>query len=186
VYRVDDDSFAAQMRSPLPPLRRPQLQIFLLTTSIDRSKQPYLIWPPLNPPRMARSPHKQDFERQFQQQQYQHLAKLAADLKASGRVSNRTYRLKEYQNVFVGSEFVTSLLETKKISKGFFSWGAAEREQQDAATADTREEGVRIGQAMVRMDLIHHCLDEHDFEDAYLFYRCDATMQCIYKSPVIS
>lgn len=40
---------------------------------------------------MARSPHKQDFERLFQQQQYQFLARLAADLKASGKVSNRRY-----------------------------------------------------------------------------------------------
>ena len=125
---------------------------------------------------MARSPHKQDFERQFQQQQYQLLAKIAADLKASGKVSNRTYRLKEYQNVFIGSDFVTSLMEAKKKPLGFFSWGSgAAAEEETSAPADTREEGVRIGWAMVRMDLMHHCLDEHDFEDGYLFYRCDAT-----------
>ncbi len=121
---------------------------------------------------MARSPHKPDFERQLQQQQYQYLARLAADLKASGKVSNKTFRLKEYHNVFIGSDFVTSLMETKKSSKGFFSWGSgAAAEERQASVADSREEGVRIGQAMLRMDLIHHCLDEHDFEDAHLFYR---------------
>jgi hypothetical protein len=121
---------------------------------------------------MARSPHKPDFERQFQQQQYQCLAKLAADLKASGKVSNKSHRLKEYQNVFIGAEFVTSLMESKKSSKGFFSWGGGSAtEEKQASVADTREEGVRIGQAMLRMDLLHHCLDEHDFEDAHLFYR---------------
>ena len=121
---------------------------------------------------MARSPHKHDFERLFQQQQYQFLARLAADLKASGKVSNRTYRLKEYPNVFIGSEFVTSLMESKKSTKVFFSWGGAgAAEERQTAAADTREEGVRIGQAMIRMDLMHHCVDEHDFEDGHLFYR---------------
>ena len=83
-----------------------------------------------------------------------------------------SYRLKEYTNVVIGSEFVTSLMESKKTSKGFFSWGASgAAEERQAAAADTREEGVRIGQAMIRMDLMHHCVDEHDFEDAHLFYR---------------
>ena len=121
---------------------------------------------------MARNPHKPDFERQFQQQQYQYLAKLAADLKASGKVSSKTYRLKEYTNVFVGSEFVT-LLTNNKSKKGLFSWGggASSTEDGEVPVAETREEAVRIGRAMLRADLIHHCLDEHDFEDAHLFYR---------------
>ncbi len=85
---------------------------------------------------------------------------------------NRTYRLKEYLDVFIGSEFVTSLMESKKSTKVFFSWGGAgAAEERQTAAADTREEGVRIGQAMTRMDLMHHCVDEHDFEDGHLFYR---------------
>lgn len=35
----------------------------------------------------------------------------------------------------------------------------------------TRKEALRIGQLLMRKRIIHHVLDEHPFDDAYLFYR---------------
>lgn len=37
--------------------------------------------------------------------------------------------------------------------------------------ADSRQEGVALGQAMVDAGLFHHVVDEHKFEDKYLFFR---------------
>ncbi len=44
-------------------------------------------------------------------------------------------------------------------------------ERQVQATAATRAEAVRIGRAMVMEELIHHCVDDHDFKDQNLFFR---------------
>ena len=37
--------------------------------------------------------------------------------------------------------------------------------------AETRKEGVMLGQMLVDTDFIHHVLDEHNFDDRYLFFR---------------
>ena len=37
--------------------------------------------------------------------------------------------------------------------------------------ADNREEGVELGQLLLDTDYIHHVVDEHNFEDGYLFFR---------------
>lgn len=37
--------------------------------------------------------------------------------------------------------------------------------------AETREQAVELGQLLVNTDYIHHVVDEHNFEDAYLFFR---------------
>ena len=36
---------------------------------------------------------------------------------------------------------------------------------------ETRSAGVELGQTLVDTDFIHHVVDEHYFEDAYLFFR---------------
>lgn len=65
-------------------------------------------------------------------------------------IKDRRYGLKTYQQVFTGSEAVAWLMEREKA---------------------TRTEAIEIGKMMVKQRIIHHVLDEHDFEDEALFYR---------------
>lgn len=65
-------------------------------------------------------------------------------------VRDRVYRLKTYRECFVGQEAVDWLVQDRAVS---------------------RAEAVRIGQRLVAFDLIRHVRDEHDFEDAELYYR---------------
>ena len=37
--------------------------------------------------------------------------------------------------------------------------------------AESREQAVELGQLLINTDYIHHVVDEHNFEDAYLFFR---------------
>lgn len=37
--------------------------------------------------------------------------------------------------------------------------------------ASDRQEAVRISQILVNTDYIHHVVDEHNFEDGFLFFR---------------
>lgn len=37
--------------------------------------------------------------------------------------------------------------------------------------ATTRQEGIQLGQQLLDADLVHHVVDEHNFEDRELFYR---------------
>lgn len=37
--------------------------------------------------------------------------------------------------------------------------------------AEDRAAGVRLGQLLVDTDYIHHVVDDHSFEDAFLFFR---------------
>jgi len=37
--------------------------------------------------------------------------------------------------------------------------------------ADSRKEGAALGQAMIDAGLFHHVVDDHEFEDKYLFFR---------------
>lgn len=37
--------------------------------------------------------------------------------------------------------------------------------------AETRHQAVELGQLLINTDYIHHVVDEHNFEDAYLFFR---------------
>ena len=37
--------------------------------------------------------------------------------------------------------------------------------------AESREQAVEFGQLLINTDYIHHVVDEHNFEDAYLFFR---------------
>ncbi len=79
------------------------------------------------------------------------LEALAAQFKKNVQVEDRTYRLKTYKQVFVGSEAVDYLVAS-------------------GATA-TREDAVELGKALKEMYLFEHVLRDHDFEDDYLFYR---------------
>ncbi|NET55726.1 MAG: mechanosensitive ion channel [Symploca sp. SIO2E6] len=65
-------------------------------------------------------------------------------------IRDRKYRLKSYHNCFVGFEAVKWLMKTQKA---------------------TKEEAIRLGQMLLEQKIIHHVEDQHDFKDAYLFYR---------------
>ncbi|MEA5532614.1 mechanosensitive ion channel domain-containing protein [Crocosphaera sp. XPORK-15E] len=68
-------------------------------------------------------------------------------------LEDRRYRLNIYPDCFIGSEAVNWLVEHQNY---------------------TREEAIEFGQILIERGIIHHVLDQHSFEDSYLFYRfCD-------------
>lgn len=66
-------------------------------------------------------------------------------------VCDRQYHLRTYRNCFVASQLVDWFIE--------------------AGLAEDRKSGVKLGQILVDTDYIHHVVDEHNFEDGYLFFR---------------
>lgn len=80
------------------------------------------------------------------------LAELVAQMRGEQGldIQDRRHRLNIYPQCFVGSEAVIWLMKTQRA---------------------TRKEATRIGQLLVQKRIIHHVLDEHPFDDAYLFYR---------------
>ena len=65
-------------------------------------------------------------------------------------IRDRMFRLRSYPECFVGREAVDWLVERLQIN---------------------RTHAVAIGRRLTALGLIHHVVDEHDFEDAELFYR---------------
>lgn len=65
-------------------------------------------------------------------------------------IKDRRHRLNVYPNCFIGSDAVKWLMHSQKA---------------------THAEALRIGQMMIDRGVMHHVVDEHNFEDAYLFYR---------------
>ncbi len=65
---------------------------------------------------------------------------------------DRIHRLRNYAQCFIGRDAVDWLVRHQRVG---------------------RVEAVRLGQRLVALGLIRHVLDEHDFEDAELFYRLD-------------
>lgn len=80
-------------------------------------------------------------------------AELTDKIRAAGGLSicDRTYRLKKYKQCFVASELVKWLI--------------------DSGEAEGEEQAVELGQLLVNTDYIHHVVDEHNFENGYLFFR---------------
>lgn len=80
-------------------------------------------------------------------------AQLVEKIRTLGGLSirDRTYHLRNYSTCFVASELID----------WFVSSGEAE----------TRDHAIELGQLLVNTDYIHHVVDEHNFEDAYLFFR---------------
>ena len=66
------------------------------------------------------------------------------------QIKNRRYKLKIYQQCFVGSEAVTWMGEKLEL---------------------TRKQAVDLGQRLIQEKWIHHVVDDHDFKDDKLFYR---------------
>ena len=83
------------------------------------------------------------------------MAKLAGVVRRNLDIRDRSYRLKIYHSVFVGSDLVSLLLEL----------GAAEN----------REYATQLGRALWTAGYFHHVHDDHQFNDRGFFYRfyCD-------------
>lgn len=77
---------------------------------------------------------------------------LVAQMRGSDGVDlrDRRFGLHLYHHCFIGSDAVQWLMQHQLAS---------------------REEAVRLGRILVMRGIIHHVTDEHDFKDAYLFYR---------------
>jgi hypothetical protein len=69
----------------------------------------------------------------------------------AGLVGQRTYFFRTYADVFVAREFVSWLVDTSR--------------------ALNRDEAVDLGQNLGRYGVIHHVAYEHNFKDAFLFFR---------------
>jgi hypothetical protein len=61
--------------------------------------------------------------------------------------------------------------------------------------AESRSKGVELGQLLVDTDYIHHVVDEHYFEDGYLFFRfrldgesirCCMDVECCHVNTMMS
>ncbi|XP_069777398.1 phosphatidylinositol 3,4,5-trisphosphate-dependent Rac exchanger 2 protein isoform X2 [Narcine bancroftii] len=66
-------------------------------------------------------------------------------------IKDRKRKLSTFPKCFLGSEFVTWLMEIKEISKP--------------------EEGVHLGQALLENGIIHHVTDKHQFKPDNMLYR---------------
>ena len=80
------------------------------------------------------------------------LEQLTAQMRGTSGVviKDRRYRLKVYPKCFVGSEAVHWLMGNANL---------------------TLSEALRVGQRMLERRIIHHVVDEQEFENDYLFYR---------------
>lgn len=109
--------------------------------------QPILASPPPSPQPISRPSAPQI-----------NLPELVAQMKGEQGldIQDRRHRLNIYPQCFVGSEAVIWLMRTQRA---------------------TRKEALRIGRLLMRKRIIHHVLDEHPFDDAYLFYRFYADEQ---------
>lgn len=65
-------------------------------------------------------------------------------------IKDRTHSLKKYPKTFVGSEAVAWFQEILELSI---------------------DEAIRLGQKLIDKKIIHHVVDQHQFENEFLFYR---------------
>jgi potassium-dependent mechanosensitive channel len=65
--------------------------------------------------------------------------------------ASRSFRLRKYRSCFVGSDAVSWMLRS--------------------GLAGSVYEAVELGNAMLRLGLLHHVKYEHPFENKHLFYR---------------
>uniref|UniRef100_A0A8C3S259 Phosphatidylinositol-3,4,5-trisphosphate dependent Rac exchange factor 2 n=1 Tax=Chelydra serpentina TaxID=8475 RepID=A0A8C3S259_CHESE len=71
--------------------------------------------------------------------------------KQGNLIKDRKRKLTTFPKCFLGSEFVSWLLETGEIHKS--------------------EEGVHLGQALLENGIIHHVTDKHQFKPEHMLYR---------------
>ena len=79
------------------------------------------------------------------------LDKFAIKFKQNIKLEDRTFRLRTYKQVFVGTEAVDYLITS----------GAAK----------SRKDAIELGKAFQRRNIFEHVCQDHDFEDEHFFYR---------------
>jgi hypothetical protein len=79
------------------------------------------------------------------------LDEIAGQFKENVKLEDRTYRLKKYKQVFVGSEAVDYLVNSGAVT--------------------SREDAVELGKALQELHIFEHVLRDHPFKDEALFYR---------------
>ena len=78
------------------------------------------------------------------------IAEMMQHPQSGVKIKSRKYFFKKYPDCFIGAEAVTWLVSTLNLS--------------------SREEAVSIGQLMLEKKILRHCVNEHEFQDKYLFY----------------
>ncbi|ESA34933.1 pleckstrin g-protein interacting- domain-containing protein [Leptolyngbya sp. Heron Island J] len=81
------------------------------------------------------------------------LEQLVTQMRSSSAgisIKDRRYKLKVYPKCFIGNEAVDWLINNANL---------------------TPHEAIRVGQRMLERHIIHHVLDEQDFENNHFFYR---------------
>ncbi|MEO0374386.1 MAG: mechanosensitive ion channel domain-containing protein [Cyanobacteria bacterium P01_A01_bin.17] len=158
-YRIEACLQQYNVEIPFPQrdlhVRSQQLdQLLALMIQKQQPEQPHLYYPGRpQDPEISRQPTIEAHNLQPLQSIPKFnldLETLATQMRAGLSITDRRYRLNLYSQCFVGSEAVDWLMETQKA---------------------TKEEAIRLGQALMSKGIIHHVLDEHPFADAYLFYR---------------
>uniref|UniRef100_A0A7S0N715 DEP domain-containing protein n=1 Tax=Pyramimonas obovata TaxID=1411642 RepID=A0A7S0N715_9CHLO len=79
------------------------------------------------------------------------LVERAQRMAAGVAAGDHAYRFKTYEECFVGSDAVAWLVR--------------------AGEAASEEAAIALGNRMLKAGLMYHVLDEHNFENAHLFYR---------------
>lgn len=79
------------------------------------------------------------------------LENIAREFKKNVKLEDRKFRLKTYNQVFVGTNAVDYLIKS--------------------GAASSREDAVDLGKALQQMNIFEHVFRDHDFKDEYLFYR---------------
>jgi len=76
---------------------------------------------------------------------------IARQFKANVKLEDKTFRLKKYKQVFVGSDAVDYLV--------------------NSGAATSREDAVALGKALQELSIFEHVFRDHTFKDEALFYR---------------
>ncbi len=162
-YRIEASMQQYDIEIPCPQrdlhVRSQQLdQLLGLMIQKQQPDQPHLYYPGQSQAADAQLAEPQTFRRGSQNLKplqsiptlHLDLKTLAAQMRSGITIADRRYRLNLYPQCFIGSEAVDWLMETQKA---------------------TKEEAIRLGQALILKGIIRHVLNEHAFADAYLFYQ---------------
>lgn len=77
--------------------------------------------------------------------------RIARQMKNGLTIKDRVYMFKKYKQCFIGKTAVSWMMKND--------------------LAATRQEATAIGKKLLTADVIAHVMDEHDFEDGFLYYR---------------
>lgn len=79
------------------------------------------------------------------------LGDVVKRMMAELEIKDRRYHLTTYKSCFVASDAVAWMLKAGVVS--------------------TRDDAMRLGNALISAGILHHVTDDHHFEDSYLFFR---------------